>query len=81
MINSLVSFMQRDYLPISEINHAFLKKYSDYLNQRRNERIARMRTTGKRIPSNRMMSLYLGSIGIYTRKRRMLITTMIAALS
>lgn len=62
VINSLVSFMQRDYLPISEINHAFLKKYSDYLNQRRNERIARMRTTGKRIPSNRMMSLYLGSI-------------------
>ena len=62
VINSLVSFIQSDCLPISEINHSFLKKYSDYLNRRRNERIARMKTTGKRIPSNRMMSLYLGSI-------------------
>ena len=62
VINSLVSFIQSDCLPISEINHSFLKKYSDYLNRRRNERIARMKTTGKRIPSNRMISLYLGSI-------------------
>ena len=61
-INSLVSFIQCDSLPISEISYSFLKKYSDYLNQRRCEKVAQMKAAGKRIPSNRMISLYLGCI-------------------
>lgn len=62
VVNSLVSFIQKDSLPISEINRSFLTRYSDYLMKKRNERVARMREAGKRVPSNRMLSLYLGSI-------------------
>ena len=62
VVNSIVAFIRRDYLYIHEINHAFLTRYSEYLDIRRQEKIAKMREAGKRIPSNRMKSLYLGSI-------------------
>ena len=39
-----------------------INKYTKYLNQRRNERIKELEANGKRIPSNRMISLYLGSL-------------------
>ena len=37
-------------------------KYMDYLNKQRDERIKKLTTAGKRIPSNRMLSLYLGGM-------------------
>ena len=62
VVNSLVSFIGRDCLYITEITHSFLTHYSEYLNMKRNERVAKMREKGKLVPSNRMQSLYLGSI-------------------
>lgn len=37
VVNSLISFIQKDSLPISEINRSFLTRYSDYLMKKRNE--------------------------------------------
>ena len=62
VINSLVSFLGKDELNVKEVTISFLNKYIQYLNQRRNERIKELEAQGKRIPSNRMISLYLGSL-------------------
>lgn len=62
VINSLISFMGKEELNIKEVTVSFLNKYAQYLNQRRNERIKELKAKGKRIPSNRMISLYLGSL-------------------
>lgn len=62
VINSLVSFIGKEELNIKEVTVSFLNKYTQYLNQRRNERIKELEAKGKRIPSNRMISLYLGSL-------------------
>ena len=62
VVNSLVSFIGRDCLYITEITNSFLTRYSEYLDMKRNERVAKMRGEGKHVPSNRMQSLYLGSI-------------------
>lgn len=62
LVNSLIAFVGRDKLNISDITVPFLIKYTDYLNKRREERIKKLTTTGKRIPSNRMLSLYLGGM-------------------
>ena len=62
VINSLISFMGKEELNIKEVTVSFLNKYAQYLNQRRNERIKELKAKGKRIPSIRMISLYLGSL-------------------
>lgn len=62
VINSLITFIGKEELNISEISVSFLRKYADYLNKQRRERILKMEAAGKRIPSNRMLSLYLGSL-------------------
>lgn len=62
VINSLISFMGKEELNIKEVTVSFINKYTKYLNQRRNERIKELEANGKRIPSNRMISLYLGSL-------------------
>lgn len=61
-LNSLVSFIGRVTLSISEITVSFLRRYAEYLNKQREARVRRMQKAGKRIPSNRMLSLYLGSL-------------------
>lgn len=62
LINSLIDFVGKDKLNIFEITVPFLTKYMDYLNKQRDERIKKLTTAGKRIPSNRMLSLYLGGM-------------------
>ena len=62
LINSLIAFVGKDKLNIFEITVPFLIKYMDYLNKQRDERIKKLTTAGKRIPSNRMLSLYLGGM-------------------
>lgn len=61
-IKSLVTFIGKENLNISEINVSFLKKYTDYLVKRRDERNRKLANAGKRIPANRTVSLYLGCI-------------------
>lgn len=62
VINSVVSFINRVHLNVSEITVSFLRRYADYLIKRRDERKRWLIKAGKRVPSNRTVSLYLGSI-------------------
>lgn len=61
-IRSVISFIGKDNLDVSEINVSFLNKYTEYLKKRRDERNHKLSIAGKRIPSNRTVSLYLGCI-------------------
>ena len=61
-IRSVISFIGKDNLDVSEINVSFLNKYIEYLKKRRDERNHKLSIAGKRIPSNRTVSLYLGCI-------------------
>lgn len=61
-IKSLTSFVGRESLYTSEITVSFLAKYKAFLEKRRDERNKKLTETGKRIPSNRTVSLYLGCI-------------------
>ena len=61
-IKSLTSFIGRESLYTSEITVSFLAKYKAFLEKRRDERNKKLTETGKRIPSNRTVSLYLGCI-------------------
>lgn len=62
VLNSLTSFIGRDSLNISEINLSFITGYADYIKKCREAKIEKLEKAGKRVPSNRMMSLYLGSL-------------------
>ena len=62
VLNSLTSFIGRDSLNISEINLSFIIGYADYIKKCREAKIEKLEKAGKRVPSNRMMSLYLGSL-------------------
>lgn len=62
VLNSLTSFIGRDSLNISEINLSFITGYADYIKKCRDAKIEKLEKAGKRVPSNRMMSLYLGSL-------------------
>ncbi len=61
-IRSVISFIGKDNLDVSEIKVSFLNKYTEYLKKRRDERNHKLSIAGKRIPSNRTVSLYLGCI-------------------
>lgn len=61
-VNSLVNHIGREQLNISEITVSFLKGYTEYLEKRRDERNQKLASAGKRIPSNRSVSLYLGCL-------------------
>lgn len=62
IINSLIIFIGRETLNISEITVPFLYKYMNFLNKQRAEKVEKLKAEGKRIPSNRMLSLYLGGL-------------------
>lgn len=61
-LNALVSCIGKEELDINKITGQFLHDFTAYLNKRRDERINELVKQGKRIPSNRALSLYLGSI-------------------
>lgn len=61
-VNSLVAYIGKEHLDINEITTSFLSGFMEYLNQRRQERILMLQQAEKRIPSNRAISLYMGSI-------------------
>lgn len=61
-VNSLVAYIGKEHLDIKEITTSFLSGFMEYLNQRRQERILMLQQAEKRIPSNRAISLYMGSI-------------------
>ena len=61
-LNSFVRFIGKDELEIKKITVDLLEDYRDYIIKVRAERIKAMTEAGKRIPSNRCLSLYLTSL-------------------
>lgn len=61
-INALVRFIGKDELDINHITLEFLEQFKAFLIEERDERVKRLIQQGKRVPSNRSLSLYLVSV-------------------
>lgn len=61
-INALVRFIGKEKLDINLITLDFLEDFKSFLNKEREIRTKRLMQQGKRVPSNRSLSLYLISI-------------------
>ena len=61
-INALVRFIGKEELDINLITLDFLESFKAFLNKERGIRTKRLMQQGKRVPSNRSLSLYLISI-------------------
>ena len=61
-LNSFIRFIGKEELEIKKITVDLLEDYRDYIIKVRAERIKAMTEAGKRIPSNRCLSLYLTSL-------------------
>lgn len=61
-LNSFIRFLGKEELEIKKITVDLLEQYSDYIINVRNERVKALQAEGKRVPSNRCLSLYLMSL-------------------
>mgnify|MGYP003216819124 FL=1 len=61
-INALVRFIGKEELDVNLITTIFLESFKAFLNKEREIRTKRLMQQGKRVPSNRSLSLYLISI-------------------
>ena len=61
-LNSFIKFLGKEELNIREITVDLLEKYRDYIIEVRARKVKQMGEAGKRIPSNRCLSLYLMSL-------------------
>ncbi len=61
-INALIRFIGKEELDVNLINIDFLESFKAFLNMEREARTKQLAKQGKRIPSNRSLSLYLVSI-------------------
>lgn len=61
-LNSFVSFLHKDHLSTKEITHRLLQDYMTYLTKQHIQKANELIKAKKRVPSNRTVSLYLGSL-------------------
>lgn len=61
-INALVRFIGKETLDVNQITLDFLEQFKSFLNKEREARAKKLLEQGKRVPSNRSLSLYLISI-------------------
>ena len=61
-LNSLIRFIGKEELDMNLITLDFLEKFKAFLNKEREERTKKLIAQGKRVTSNRSLSLYLVSI-------------------
>ena len=61
-LNSFIRFLGKKELEIKKITVDLLEQYRDYIINVRNERVKALQAEGKRVPSNRCLSLYLMSL-------------------
>ena len=61
-VNALVRFVGKDELDINLVTQDFLEGFKSFLNKEREVRTKKLMQQGKRVPSNRTLSLYLVSI-------------------
>lgn len=61
-VNALVRFIGKEELDVKLITADFMERFKDFLNNERKKREEQLTKQGKRVPSNRALSLYLMSI-------------------
>ena len=61
-INTFIAFLGKDKLNITQVTKELLEGFTAFINTKREARIQELIKQGKRVPSNRAVSLYLGSI-------------------
>ena len=61
-VNALVRFVGKEELDINLVTQDFLEGFKSFLNTEREARTKKLMQQGKRVPSNRTLSLYLVSI-------------------
>ena len=61
-LNSFIAFLGKDKLNTNQMTKQLMEEYMKYLHQKRDKQVAELQKKGKRIPSNRMVSLYTSSI-------------------
>ena len=61
-LNALIRFIGKEELDVNLITLDFLENFKAFLNKEREARTKRLIVQGKRVPSNRSLSLYLVSI-------------------
>lgn len=61
-LNSFISYLGKEHLKTNEVTSQLLNGFKAHLNLRREKQVIQLQKQGKRIPSNRTVSLYLGSI-------------------
>lgn len=61
-VNALVRFVGQEELDINLVTQDFLEGFKSFLNKEREARTKKLLQQGKRVPSNRSLSLYLVSI-------------------
>ena len=61
-INSFISYLGKGHLKTDEVTSQLLNGFKAHLNLKREKQVLQLQKQGKRIPSNRIVSLYLGSI-------------------
>jgi len=58
-LNAFVKYAQKDTLPVNSISKEFVFGFKEFLYKERENRVKKLTEEGKRIPSNRSVSLYL----------------------
>ena len=61
-LNSFIRFLGKEEFEIKKITVDLLEHYRDYIIKVRKERVKTLQAEGKRVPSNRCLSLYLMSL-------------------
>lgn len=61
-LNTFKAFLGKDKLNTNQITKLLMMEFMDYLQKKRAKQVSELQKKGKRIPSNRMVSLYMGSI-------------------
>ena len=61
-VNAFIAYLGVDHLDASKLTVSMLNGFMDYLKKRNEQRIESLIKAGKRVPSNRSVSLYMGSI-------------------
>ena len=70
-LNSFIRFLGKEELEIKKITVDLLEQYHDYIIKVRKERVKTLQAEGKRVPSNRCLSLYLMSLRhLYSEAQR-----------
>ena len=61
-LNTFIAFLGKDKLNTNQVTKLLMMEFMEYLHKKRTKQVAELQRKGKRIPSNRMVSLYMGSI-------------------